>query len=691
MKLVSDISILFLFPVLVLAVFITVYYYKKQSWVSTLKKQTKVTLITLRAVSLTLLALLLFGVLIELLETKKEKPIIIEIIDDSSSMLITGKNKEVKSGIAQLRDEIKLKFNNYEIIPLKFSGITSSNDSILTFQGARTHFSSMFDFIHRTYFNRNIGGVILVSDGNSNDQNNPLYTAEKLKFTPVYAIGTGDTTRKKDQTIQTITSNEIAFLKNKFPVEVDLKGIKMGKTTSSISLFHKGKLINKQTINYRGGSIDFLHCNFLIEANQPGTQEYVLKLNEEKNESNYKNNTKSFYIDVIDSKSSILITSAVPHPDLSALNNALSADINAQVEFALIGESKKSINEYDLVICHDPGSFKDVNQLIQRTNSGKSTLYILGASTNQTLTQRLNIGVQCNSTKNDEVQGAMNKSFSSFDLSDQIQNEFIFYPPLTVKFGSKYATQTLTTLTYQRIGSISKAEPLIYFQHTGGAKIAVIAGEGIWKWRMNCFKRNKSFEAFDGLIQKMAQYTLVKQDQSLFKVSVPQSITIEEDLVLHASLMNKMFELVPDATVSLTLTSKNGTIKQGFESLDSNYILNLGQLQAGEYTWKAVAQSKGGNYSKQGRFVVQAISIEQENAFADHSLLKQLSLQSTGKYATLGNHTGILDHLLSRNDLRPISFNQLVFKDLIDLKWLFIILITLLTGEWFIRRRNGSY
>ena len=691
MKLTSEISIWYLIPVWVLSTLLVVYYYRKQAWVETLKKKTKIALIVTRSVVVSLLVLLLFGVLFELLESKQDKPILIEVIDDSSSMLTTGKSKGIPNAITKLQEEIRSKFKDYEIVPLKFSSLTALNDSALSFKGIRTHVSSVFDYIHRTYFNRNIGGVILVSDGNSTDQNNPLYAAEKLKFTPIYCIGSGDTIQKKDQTIQTITTNEIAFLKNKFPVEIDLKGIKMGKTASSISLFHNGKLLSKQAISYRDGSIDFLHCNFLIEATQPGTQEYTLKLNHEKNESNYVNNTKSFYIDIIDSKNTILITSSAPHPDISALSNALSADVNAQVEVALMSKSKKSIAEYDLVICHDPGNIKEINQLISRSSSGKSSFFILGANSNQLLTQRLNLGVQFNSTKIDEVQAALNKSFTAFDLPEIVQNEFSYYPPLSVKFGAKYSNQSLTILANQRIGSISKTEPLIYFLNNGTTKTAVISGEGIWKWRMNCFKRNKSFEAFDGLIQKIVQYTLIKQDRSLFKVSAPQTITVEEDLVLHASLMNKMFERVPDATISLALTSTNGTSKHTFEALDSNYILNLGQLPAGEYMWKAVANSKGSVYSKQGKFLVQAISIEQENAFADHTLLKQLSQQSTGKYATLGNHSGILDHLMKRNDLRPISYNQLVFKDLIDMKWLFLLLVLLLASEWFIRRRNGSY
>ena len=125
MKLTSEISIWYLIPVWVLSTLLVVYYYRKQAWVETLKKKTKIALIVTRSVVVSLLVLLLFGVLFELLESKQDKPILIEVIDDSSSMLTTGKSKGIPNAITKLQEEIRSKFKDYEIVPLKFSSLTA--------------------------------------------------------------------------------------------------------------------------------------------------------------------------------------------------------------------------------------------------------------------------------------------------------------------------------------------------------------------------------------------------------------------------------------------------------------------------------------------------------------------------------------------------------------------------------------
>ena len=42
-----------------------------------------------------------------------------------------------------------------------------------------------------------------------------------------------------------------------------------------------------------------------------------------------------------------------------------------------------------------------------------------------------------------------------------------------------------------------------------------------------------------------------------------------------------------------------------------------------------------------------------------------------------------------RDDVKPISYTEKQLDDLLNLKWIFFLLLALFSVEWFIRKRNG--
>ena len=47
--------------------------------------------------------------------------------------------------------------------------------------------------------------------------------------------------------------------------------------------------------------------------------------------------------------------------------------------------------------------------------------------------------------------------------------------------------------------------------------------------------------------------------------------------------------------------------------------------------------------------------------------------------------------LLSRDDIKTISYSHYKLRDLVDWKLIFYIVLGLLTLEWFLRKRAGAY
>jgi hypothetical protein len=202
-----------------------------------------------------------------------------------------------------------------------------------------------FEKINVDYYNRNIGGIAFISDGNYNVGANPSYAAEKISLTPVFALAVGDTTPKKDQLIRNITVNDIAFLKNDFPVEVDLEAFKIGARSVNVSIFQNGQKVGNQVVQYKNGKRDFQQVSFVLNATKPGFQTYTVKVDAVENEYTLKNNTRTFYIEVIDARSKVLILGGAPHPDISALKEVLDANENIEAESVLLKDWNKDYSD----------------------------------------------------------------------------------------------------------------------------------------------------------------------------------------------------------------------------------------------------------------------------------------------------------------------------------------------------------
>ena len=56
--------------------------------------------------------------------------------------------------------------------------------------------------------------------------------------------------------------------------------------------------------------------------------------------------------------------------------------------------------------------------------------------------------------------------------------------------------------------------------------------------------------------------------------------------------------------------------------------------------------------------------------------------------ADLVNFKSLLD---KRDDVTSVSYRNEEVKDIINLKWLFFVILALLSIEWFIRKRGGAY
>ena len=693
MKIITDIHPLWLIPLGLLCGIVTYFYYKNTSWVNESPKWVKTTLIGLRTVSLFLVVSLLLGLTIEAIGYREEKPLLLTIYDNSSSIKNYKDSNNVKQKMENIHQQLDEQLSNKMDIQHFTIGDELKDYKALTFKEKSSQLSLAFESVLARYYNRNIGAVILLSDGNYNTGINPIYTAKKLPLCPIYTIGTGDTIDKKDQRIKQVMANEVAFLKNKFPVEVVIEASKCGSTNSSIQLIHKGKVIATKVIQYKNDQSHIVKVNFEVEANEIGYQQYQCVVKPITDEYTTKNNRFPIYIEVLDNRNKVLIVSSAPHPDLTAIKSSLEKAQNLKVSVKRFEDLKATDKEVDLVIWHEPGIDFTTFKLKEIQAINAPVFYFIGPNTSSAIINQLNINIAvANSNQTDDVQASINKIAPVIEFSENVEKSLGYFPPVQTKFGALTLSPNYDIVFQQRVGGILKNDPLLFFKSKGNKKTGVFYGEGVWRWKLYEFAKTSSNEAFDEIIQKSYNFMLNKENTSALRISLPNRFTSEDNIQLKAEFYNENMELTNKPLIQFNLTdSKQKKSVFQFAATNDYYTLSIGKLKPGKYTWTATTNYRAKKYQKQGVFFVEEQQIEAFDVKANHGTLRQLAVQSKGKFYSLSSASDIFQELKTKPEITTVSFEETTTHNLLDYGWILTCILLILGIEWFIRRWFGGY
>jgi hypothetical protein len=283
-------------------------------------------------------------------------------------------------------------------------------------------------------------------------------------------------------------------------------------------------------------------------------------------------------------------------------------------------------------------------------------------------------------------------SFSKFTLNEATLTTIQNLPPLLAPFG-KYQLATTADVFYkQQIGNIRTDNPLMVFNEVNARKIGMICGEGIWRWRVNEFLQTGKFDATDEIINKCVQYLTVKGDKRRFRVHTPKNVfNANEAIRIDAELYDESYELVNDVDAGCVVKGDNGKeYGYTFDKTINAYTLNAGILPVGDYSINAKATYKGKANAATSNFSIRPVIIETLNTQANHSLLNGIAAQSGGKMYTPDSMQHIAEDLEKNDKIKSILYDTFTTRPLIDMKWLFFIILLLLISEWFIRKYNGN-
>tara|TARA_R110002074_G_scaffold5376_8_gene26485 strand:- start:394 stop:2427 length:2034 start_codon:yes stop_codon:yes gene_type:complete len=673
---IQTVLFILLAAIVALALVLFQYYYKNKR-----KGKLQIILSFLRFLAIFGTLLLIINPKFTKNEYTLEKTNLVLLVDNSSSMTSEDKAKVI-SDLSSLKNKMESSSESFNILNYRFGAELSNSDS-LGFTEKSTNISKALAGLNEIFTGTNTA-VLLFTDGNQTIGEDYEFYGKRQKF-PIYPVVLGDTTKYDDISISQINANRYAFLKNKFPLEVFISYDGKEEVSSELQVFVDDKLVYKEKISFSNISNTKI-VNTQIEASTVGIKNIKVIVPPLPNEKNTANNEKLLALEVLDEKTNVAIISTVQHPDIGALKKAIESNEQRLVSIFRPDTDLSKLQEVDVYILYQPdASFDKVYKQIQLRKSNSFT--ILGTYTDLNFINRIqnNYLVETGYPVQ-EFFASPNAAFSKFDISEFSVEGF---PPLVSDAGPVNVLGIGEPLLKVRIKGVDMDQPLLTTSEEDTAKHAILVGENIWKWRVQNYRNDQTFEDFDAFLGKLILYLSTSKGKNRFVLDYSSIYNNSSETKIKATYFDEAFVFDSNASINIKVESKstNTSVEVPMLLKDGYYEADLSNLPPGKYDF--VATVTKGNLSRSGSFSILDFDAEKQFSSSNYAKLNRLAKNTGGKLYFPDQMDSLVKALETDPKFVPVQKSKQNVVPLIDFKFLLGIIIAALSLEWFIRKYNG--
>jgi len=673
---IQTVLFILLAAIVALALVLFQYYYKSKR-----KGKLQVILSFLRFLAIFGTILLIINPKFTKNEYSLEKTNLVLLADNSSSMTSEDKT-QVISNFSSLRSTLESLSENFNILNYRFGADLSNSDS-LSLTEKSTNISKALASLNEIFTGTNTA-VVLFSDGNQTIGEDYEFYGKRQKF-PIYPVALGDTTKYEDISISQINANRYAFLRNKFPLEVFISYDGKEKVSSELRVFVDNKLVYKEKVSLSNISNTKI-VSTLIEASTVGIKNIKVIIAPLPKEKNKVNNEKLLALEVLDEKTNVAIISTVQHPDIGALKKAIESNEQRLVSVYRPDTDLSKFQEVDVYILYQPdASFEKVYKQIQLRNSNSFT--ILGTSTDLNFVNKIqnNFLVETGYPEQ-ELFASPNATFSKYDISEFSLEGF---PPLVSDAGPVNILGRGEPLLKVRIKGVEMDQPLLTTAEGDTSKHAILAGENIWKWRVQNYRNDQTFKNFDAFLGKLILYLSTSKGKNRFVLDYSSIYNNSNETKIRANYFDEAFAFDTNASINIKVENKSTGTSLEVPMLlkDGYYEADLSNLTPGQYEFVATVTIE--NLSRSGSFSILDFDAEKQFSSSNYGKLNRLANNTAGKLFFPDQMDSLVMALKNDSKFVPVQKSKQIIVPLIDFKFLLGIIIAALSLEWFIRKYNG--
>ena len=659
-------------------------YSKKTPWTKNVNR----ILAGFRFVLVTLVCFLLLGPLLNQTDFFYEKPIVVLAVDNSASLPSAYDSLDFESLKAQLSSfSNDLSNLDYDLKIRSLDGYRNTFQ-LVDFDQEITNLQGLLKNIEKEFEQQNLIGVVLASDGIHNYGLSPEYVS--LNY-PVYSIAMGDTIPLMDLSLKAISYNKIVYEGNRFPLIAEIFNTGYVNENVTVQVLKNGNKIAEQSLLIKGNQ-QINSLEFILDAETAGIENYRVQIVAKSGESTVVNNSRNAFLEVVESKQKILIAAKSPHPDIKAIRSVIDKNEGTETAIYLDGITEEiPEGPFDLIIIHQLPDFNILPQWLTNALAQTNTWFITGTGNLSRINEMNEVMELSEFGQTDLVSANVNPNFELFEIEENLLDRMATYPPIRVPYGQTSFKQPSDVLLYQMVGTVTTNRPLLAIYNGDDKKSAVLAGAGIWKWKLQEAGLNQNQKMFDEIFGKLIQFLTTSDDKRNFRVATSSNQYFDSEAVeFKTEIYNKLFEKVYDYNVDLTITDADGGIQEFNYVNSANNNYSLSGLAPGIYKFRAVASVTGKQEIAQGTFSVEKLALEAINITANHNLLRAISSNSGGESYDISSMDQIIEVLENKNAKPTVRSDEKLRLLLNNPLWLFL-LIALVSTEWFIRKYNGSY
>lgn len=665
---------------------------KRQHYSKTLT----VILFVLRTVVVSIVVLLFFNPFFKHKTNKIEQSTIIVAQDNSSSLILTKDSVFYQKKYPQRIDSLLHHLEkNFHVDKYLFGNEVRDYD-VIDYKDHYTDIYEILNVLKRSYYKKNVGAVILLSDGIYNKGYAPEQNLESYPF-PIYTLTLGDTINYPDFFIKNVRYNKTTPSNTYFPLQVIVNAQNCRDKKMNVTVSIDNETMENVTIPISSNRFSKT-LDFNIKAESEGVKQIDIQIAGLPDEVRTKNNHKRFFIEVIDKQYKVLFYANAPHPDLGCLKNIMGNHFEIETIFS--NDEIPDLRDYDLLVLHQvPYLGMDNLKTLEKeleNNKNIPVFYIVGERTDfeafNKLQQALCLKQGTVKTSLD-IKPHYNRTFGLFTIDNEIKEIVNNFPPLSLPHIELIYNTHHDDLLFMNIMDIVTQTPLISFTvDNDGRKMACLLGTGIWRWKLYDYYQHKNYNGFEEIMTKSIKYLLTEKDKELI-VNYRENYLNNETIKLTAELKNPSRELITEPDLYLRLINKysKDIYEYVFSKDERNYRLNTGTLPEGVYTFDAHAEFGGKLYKAQGTFSVVSVGAEAQNLVANAKSMHLIASQTKGENFNINQLNQLVEHLKNDKRITSVSREETRYEDLIHWKSLFFIILALITIEWILRKMFGTY
>lgn len=699
-------SVYFFIALILLAIYS---YYVYRYTIPQIENYKKVILISLRVLALLFLLLILFEPILNLNKKINLEPYNLVFVDNSRSMKIDdGTNREEM--LHEILDELSNNQSSDNLIFYEFGNSVKevAADSLknLTFSDGATNIQQVFNIVKNS--DQNIASVSLITDGVITSGANPYYDAVNIGI-PVFTIGIGDTTKRKDVLIKKVLHNDFIYSETPTKIVATISNQGFAGESVSVTLYEDNNFVSKQDFILNNSGIQNISFDYTPQS--AGEKKLSIELSRLKDEFTSANNKNVFYVNVLTNKIKVFILASTPCADLTFIENSLKRDENIELNSIVQLSGEKFLNKINYQILDsadvlfligfpsDKTPVELFNRIITKIKE-KKTPYFLTLSPDVSLTRLTQLA--------DDLPFSISQNFKAYRevqpyiSPDEFSNPILQYndenkidgwnnlPPVlqpNAIFTAKLTSKTLAEIIVNN--SIVKS-PLILSSNFNGKKSIAVLARDIWKWKLQVAP--KGLDIFDNFIVNSLRWLRANEEQKLVKIKTSKRNYSQGEIIeFYGEVRDESLNPVSDAEVKIIITSDSNRFETNMQNVgpglyEGSIIIN----ETGDFNFSAQADIKGRVLGKDfGSFNIGEIDIEQINPVMDYLLLNILANNTGGEFYFPDNYAALLSKL---NELKTNSSKEKLITSEISLwsnPWMLIVSIFLFACEWFIRKRSG--